>query len=772
MNVASEAFSKRLQQRLHDRPDALQALHKQFGVSAATAERFKIGLSEPYPKVTASSPSPQYQDVLVAPTRDKDGHFLKRYVYRVLPGVTIDNRLHGEQEAWSTGAATTYYSRKAGADDALLVVDSVVDVWALAEIIGGTALERSLTVITRTHGTSRDWPHEWSTDAFWSNWKAVYIAIPVVPSKGTDGSSNSDGRAQDLARLVRREVHRLTPPQFAHWYLACTDSLRADTLRNLLRNAAKIDPQRLESNKCARYESARTIDLSSAYHAGFLYEAVRVLKREGSVERYAVVVVRSDRTLHEVQQAPCPRGTPRHERVLRLVPDGEQLARMPTASPYGTWRWSSIQAYVDHAAQSPPLAELIDRLMGHLRASVWLPRGEDYCLLACTAVVTFCQQIFDAVPLILVTGPAESGKTTLAGAMSDLCANSPGTVGLSSGATLSRLADLARGFVSLDDVEKAPSELLQALKVCYKKHSARRFVTNADAGMRVEILDIYGVKLINNTEGVDGILLTRMISVPTRAKPSSVSLPRDGRLDRDQCAQLRDHLHMWAFDHVRDLEQAYAAILPDPTTRSDEISAPLQVVARLSGSSSVQQELNKALDRSARSKSINSHELLDEAIQFILVKSIADDRQLRRTLTVQEVLMRLRLMEHPNFGKTKTTDISELESPEWVGRQLRHSFAEPGASPQRFQMYGVWTRAWSLDPGVVERAIATSGVDRASLVEERDPRVFCRICRSCDYDNACDMKNQKLSREAASGTGPVPVRDQTAKRTSQGSGMH
>jgi energy-coupling factor transporter ATP-binding protein EcfA2 len=430
------------------------------------------------------------------------------------------------------------------------------------------------------------------------------------------------------------------------------------------------------------------------------------------------------------------------------------------------------QHYVDHAAQSPPLADLLDRLSGHLRASVWLPRGEDYCLLACTAVVTFCQQIFDAVPLILVTGPAGSGKTTLAGAMSDVCANSPGTVGLSSGATLPRLADMARGFVSLDDLEKAPSELLQALKVSYKKDSAQKFWTNADAGMRVESLNFYGVKMINNTTGVDDILETRMLSIPTRAKPQSATLPRNGRLGQEQCAELRDQLHTWVFTHVRDLEQAYAAILPDPTTRSDEIAAPLQVVARLSGSAALEQELHKALNRSGRSKSINAHELLDEAIQLILVKSIKEDQRLRRTLTVQEVLMRLRLLEHPNFGKTRTTDISDVESPEWVGRQLRHSFAVPGTTPQRFQMHGVWTRAWSLDPAVVERAITTSGVDRASLVEECDPKAFCRTCRKCDYDNACDMQSEKMRREATSGTRELPVHEQTANRSSHGAGMH
>jgi energy-coupling factor transporter ATP-binding protein EcfA2 len=776
MKAASVAFAKRLQQRLHDCPGGLQALRELFGVSAATAERFRLGLSEPYPKVTEASPVPQYKDVLVAPTRGKEGNFLKRYVYRVLPGITIDNRLHGDQEAWSTGPAATYYSRKPGADDLLMVVGSVVDLWALVDMMSGTALERSLTVIASTHGTARDWPHEWATEAFWSGWKAVYIAIPVERSQGTDGDGNSDGRAHDLARLTRREVHRLAPVKADEWHQACTSGLRADSMRMLLRNAAKIDPQRLKESECARYETARAVDLSSAYHKGHLYEAVRVLKREdaaeGSVERYTVVVVRSDRMLHEVQEAPYPPGTPRSERVLRLVPDGTQLARKPAASPYGTWRWASVQAYVDHAAQSPPLADLIDRLSGHLRASVWLPRGEDYCLLACTAVVTFCQQIFDAVPLILLTGPAGSGKTTLAGAMSDVCANSPGTVGLSSGATLSRLADMARGFVSLDDLEKAPSELLQALKVSYKKESAQRFWTNADAGMRVESLNFYGVKMINNTTGVDDILETRMLSIPTRAKPQSASLPRDRRLNQEQRAELRDQLHIWAFTHVRELEQAYAAILPDPTTRSDEIAAPLQVVARLSGSAALQQELHKALNRSARSKSINAHELLDEAIQLILLKYIKEDRQLRRTLTVQEVLMRLRLLEHPNFGKTRTTDISDVESPEWVGRQLRHSFAEPSAIPQRFQMHGVWTRAWPLDSQVVERAIATSGVDRASLVEQRDPKTFCKTCRSCDYDSACEMKSQKMKREATSSMRELPTHTQTAKRPAQGSGVH
>lgn len=304
-----------------------------------------------------------------------------------------------------------------------------------------------------------------------------------------------------------------------------------------------------------------------------------------------------------------------------------------------------------------------------------------------------------------------------------------------------KVADLRMG--QLLDVNPNLSELVQALKVSYKQSTAVRYWTNADGGMRVERLKFFGIKMINNTSTIDEILESRVLTIPTRAKPKGISLSSEGRLDPEQRAQLRDQLHTCMFSHVADIARAYAQIFPSPTTREDEISAPLRVIAHLSGDTALQTDLERALGAGRQPFASTPQELMEEAVQHILVKSIKDQQTLRTTLTVLEVLMRLRLLADPKFGKSSTTEISDVESPEWVGRQFRQLYAATEATVQRTTMYEVGIRFWALHPEVLDRAVAASGVERSRLTEDANPRLFCGTCSTCDYSGSCLLERRK-----------------------------
>ena len=758
MKLVSEAVADRLCRRLLDHAQALEALRAEFGIDPETAKRFRVGLADPYPKKTPTSPEPFHQDALVGPVRDERGRFIKRYVYAVLPGITVDGRLqHDRRLRWSVGSALTYYSRATSDTAAAFVCGDVVDLWAVAGLISGTSLEGQLVLIASTQGALGKWPAEWLEATFWSRWKAVYLGTPVRESRDANGHTEIDGRALEVARLAQRQVLRVPPPVEHSWCASCVDGLSAQGFRKLLTDAPKIDPSTLGTAKTERFAPAEAVDLTCAYHAGHLYETVRVIERtdssaEGTV-RYAHVVIRSDRTLHRAKEMPCPDGTPKDDRVVLLHPDGAQLLRRPRASPFSTWRWPSVQAYLD-GARSQPLVDLLHRVGNHLRASVWLPRPQDYALLACAVAASFCQQVFDAVPLIFVNGQHGTGKSALGAAVSDLCANSPGA-GQVSGATMPRLVDWTNGFLFIDDLERLVTsrkdgssninDLIQNLKVSYKKSTAVKYWTNADGGMRVERLKFFGIKMINNTGTIDEILGSRMLTIRTRAMPQSATLPREFLLGAEERAQLRDQFHTWAFEHVTLIAQTYAAIFPNPTTREDEIAAPLRVIARISGDPEVQRDLDEALRASPPSASCSPRELMADAVQQILVQFIQDRLTLRTTLTVQEVLMRLKLLAEPKSGKSSTTEISDLESPEWVGRQFKQEFAADDATVQRTTMYAIGVRYWVPDRSVLDRAVAASGVERSKLFQEANPRVFCDVCSSCDYRGICRMEPRKLA---------------------------
>jgi hypothetical protein len=283
------------------------------------------------------------------------------------------------------------------------------------------------------------------------------------------------------------------------------------------------------------------VDINGSFHKGHLYYTVQALMREkveieneeGGMEEQIqetvkTVVVRSDGAILSAVMPPAPKGTPPAQRVLRLT-DGTLVSKMPAPSPYATWSWPSINRF--HRAKGEggnirtrPLPVLVNDICDYLHNQVWLPHADDYTLLALAAVATYVQPVFDAVPLFLVNGPKGSGKTELGRAMKDVCANSA-LVGQGSAATIARLIDMSRGFVVLDDIEsignnKADaqfSELIQGLKLSYKKSTAAKIWTDIKT-MKVEKLNFFGIKMINNTTGVDAILGSRMFVIQTRKR--------------------------------------------------------------------------------------------------------------------------------------------------------------------------------------------------------------------------------------------------------------
>jgi hypothetical protein len=181
------------------------------------------------------------------------------------------------------------------------------------------------------------------------------------------------------------------------------------------------------------------------------------------------------------------------------------VSRLLQANKYGTWSWPSVSAYLEGGSRARPLGEILRDVLAHLRSSVWLPYEEDYAILALTVPVTYAQRILDSVPLIFLNGPAGSGKSEMGRAMARVCANAY-VCGRSSSASIARFIDESQGFVVLDDLEVIGekggdfTELVQALKLSYNKTTAVKLWTDVKT-MRTQLLDFYGVKMINNTQG-------------------------------------------------------------------------------------------------------------------------------------------------------------------------------------------------------------------------------------------------------------------------------
>lgn len=187
--------------------------------------------------------------------------------------------------------------------------------------------------------------------------------------------------------------------------------------------------------------------------------------------------------------------------------------------------WNSIEDFHYGKSKTRSLDAILHDIKAFLKNSVWLPYRHDYDLLTLFVPVTFAQAVFESVPLVLVTGPPASGKSSLGRAMTKICANAV-TVGQISAAAIARLSDETKGFVVFDDLEAIGrrkgrnagnfSELVQSLKLSYNKQTSWKDYTDVSLGMAPKRLNFFGVKMINNTSGTDRILGSRLLKIYMR----------------------------------------------------------------------------------------------------------------------------------------------------------------------------------------------------------------------------------------------------------------
>jgi hypothetical protein len=249
------------------------------------------------------------------------------------------------------------------------------------------------------------------------------------------------------------------------------------------------------------------------------------------------------------------------------------------------------------------LEAIVEDVLAVLKQTVWLPYVEDYAILALTVPVTYLRSVFESVPLLLLNGPAASGKTLTGNAMAKLCAN--GTViGQVSAASAIRLIDKTRGFVVIDDVKSIAaksgkdaqmSEFMQALKVSYNQQTAIKVWMDTKT-MRPEKLNLFGVKMLINPVDTDPILGSQMIRIQTRLIPPGTQAPVS-QVSSQDLSKLRNELQVWAFESVQTVEQVYREIYARRTDRMAEIAAPLRTIAQICGDPEITAKLEVCLAR-------------------------------------------------------------------------------------------------------------------------------------------------------------------------------
>jgi hypothetical protein len=506
------------------------------------------------------------------------------------------------------------------------------------------------------------------------------------------------------------------------------------------------------SNKLDRI-SYKPININNNYHQGFLYYPVLTVRQQSVLlnKKYVIhecleaVVVRSDRMVLNIEESDRPEGLV-GEKILRLS-DGTLIQKRPTSNGHSSWDWDSIQNFLENSYKPSKLTDLISIIHQHLYSRVWLPEESDYWMLTIAVVVTYTQAIFDSVPLFILTGPAGSGKSELSGSMAEVSANSV-MIGQTSAPTMMRLIDESGGLVIIDDLESVGvsnkggknenvSDIAQALKVSYKKSSATRLVTNPKT-MRTEILNFYGVKIISNTRSVDSILGSRMLHISTRHMPEGLEDFKTRRKVLPEVVkELRNQLHIWAFENVSVIRKTYLEMYSDKTNRDDEIAAPLRVIAHLTGDPSVVASIETALSLQAARKAdpYSPEDLVREALEVLVLSGY-------RAFTITHLMLEMRRMAEPNLGKDHDGEIPVWNKPEWVGRYLRSmDVIDAGKRDVRKRIKGSNLRVSNLTQAFIKGVLVKH---KRSFMSVKNVDEFCGDCSTCPFSEfGCEIMLQQ-----------------------------
>lgn len=603
MKHQENEWRDRLTARLLKSNSALNWLQTSFGVTLEIIKQLALGLSP-------AARGRQYTDALVFPVMNSDGFASTHCLYYNIPGVTSWSPGVQVKDFWGCKPVRLYCSGSiASQKSTLLLVSAPTDVWrAIALLQGCGGLQKDVVVMASSHGPEQfgQIPQIQNVD-YWRRWERVVLEKEFA-----------EKYAESLFPFLDREVMVTECSLLA---FTANDSAQPSpdnvatahphSIEVLLKNARPLGSQFV--NGAALYEDCQVVDPRSAYHKGHLYYAfeqlVRGVKNGVGAEEYQSFVVKSDRSILKVVKS--PRLTGKGRDVFRLT-DGTLVSHDLRAlrAEEGSWDASSIHEYVDRKdIELPSLAEQVNMIIMHLKASVWLPFDEDYTAFALGIHASYSQEIYAAVPLFLLIGPPGSGKTVLGDEASRLGCNGR-AMGRTTIAALSEAADWCRGLISIDDLEEvapakstngspATNPFQQLIKTSYKKAGG----TQALVGDRrdVRIRNLYGVKVINNTKGVDPITATRVIIVHTRCRNEEAKREMEQlaehTLKPDEIRCLRHRMHHWVFSNHTLIAATYKKWAAACVERIDEIAAPLRTLAELTGHQMIKDKLERVLER-------------------------------------------------------------------------------------------------------------------------------------------------------------------------------
>jgi hypothetical protein len=288
-------------------------------------------------------------------------------------------------------------------------------------------------------------------------------------------------------------------------------------------------------------------------------------------------------------------------REMQPLPDtlevsGQRLFVSPRPGPVGragSARWSA-ESRNDWLAGRPSMApeELCRLLLETLARYIDMPTEVapgSFMTLACWVVLTYVAPVFDAVPYLLLNGPAGSGKSRLIDLLAEVVFRPLVTSNLSH-AALFRSLDIYGGTALLDEAERlresnAPDvqELLSSLLSGYRKGgTALRCEGDRNGAFQLRHFSVFGPKAFACINEVPHTLASRCIPVQMQRSPAgSEKHRRRFASEKARFQAIRDALHCAALSFGAEWLTLPVRndICPEVCGRNYELWQPIFAVA-------------------------------------------------------------------------------------------------------------------------------------------------------------------------------------------------
>jgi hypothetical protein len=198
--------------------------------------------------------------------------------------------------------------------------------------------------------------------------------------------------------------------------------------------------------------------------------------------------------------------------------------------------------------------------------------------------MSYIFEIFDALPIVHISGQRETGKTRSLELLTELAFNGRLRSSITA-ASLARQIQRDQPLIALDETEdltraSPQREIFRLLRAMYRRSGCREVAV----GSSTAVYRLFCPVVLVNIGGLDDALRDRTIEIQTLRHPAQHSMDRffphrEGR----EIQALRYDLYTFACRYARHSSKVYADFLPEAelSDRAQELWLPLFVMARV-----------------------------------------------------------------------------------------------------------------------------------------------------------------------------------------------